>query len=244
MTLKEYLDYLIDWLKKQLEVTGAKGYIIGISGGIDSALVAALIQKAGVSNLGVIMPCYSKEEDLKDGIQVCNQLKLKYLIKDLSLPYEELTKGLYSDELDIKIVNASKQNVKVRLRMTTLYALGQAHNYLVIGTDNKAEWHTGYFTKYGDGGVDLVPIIHLSKREVKIASSLLGIPENIINRVPSAGLFDGQTDEMEMKVTYAELDDYLDGKEIPEESKKRIDYLHKISEHKRNLPLQPKGFVK
>ncbi len=243
MELKEYLDYLVDWLKEQLIVTNAKGYILGVSGGIDSALVAALITKATNNTLGVIMPCYSQEEDLIDAKDVCDTFSLEYKVINLESTFDSLKNTLFTNTFD-KAIKDALSNTKARLRMTTLYALGQSLGYLVVGTDNKDEWHTGYFTKYGDGGVDLVPIINLNKREVWEASKLLGVNDKIIKRIPTAGLANGQTDESELKVTYSELDDYLDGKEIKDSSKERIEYLHKISEHKRNIAARPAPFKK
>ena len=117
--------------------------------------------------------------------------------------------------------------------MTILYAYAQKVGGLVIGTDNKDERYTGYFTKYGDGGVDLLPIVHLLKREVVEACKIYGISDRLAERVPTAGLFEGQTDETEMGVKYEDLDNYLLGKEIDQKSKERIEHLHRISEHKR-----------
>ena len=128
--------------------------------------------------------------------------------------------------------------------MVTVYAYAQAHRGLVLGTDNAGERYTGYFTKFGDGGVDLLPIANLLKREVVEACLLLGIPEDLAKRVPSAGLYQGQTDEKEMGITYQDLDDYLLGKEVPEEAKERIERLHRISEHKRKEAPSPEEYIR
>ena len=117
--------------------------------------------------------------------------------------------------------------------MCALFAYAQEHSGLVLGTDNWDERYVGYFTKYGDGAADLLPIVHLTKQEVRDACKMLGLSEDLYNRVPSAGLFEGQTDEKEMGVLYVDLDNYLLGKEVNLEAKKRIEHLHKISEHKR-----------
>ena len=114
----------------------------------------------------------------------------------------------------------------------------------MLGTDNMDERYTGYFTKYGDGGVDLMPIAHLVKSEVMEAAEMLGVPSYLVKRVPSAGLFPGQTDEKEMGVTYRDLDAYLLGKEVNEETKKRIEHLHKISNHKREPIPTPVEYVR
>ena len=134
----------------------------------------------------------------------------------------------------IKLDLSTKGNLKARMRMATLYAFAQNKRGLVLGTDNMDERYTGYFTKFGDGGVDLLPIAHLLKREVVEACLLLGLPEDLARRTPSAGLYQGQTDEKEMGITYNDLDDYLLGKEVSKEAKERIERLHRISEHKRS----------
>ena len=128
------------------------------------------------------------------------------------------------------------------MRMLALYAFAQEKNGLVLGTDNKDERYVGYFTKWGDGAADLLPIVHLTKGEVREAAKLYGISENLANRTPSAGLFEGQTDEKEMGVTYKDLDDYLLGKKVSDEAKARIEHLHKVSEHKRNPIPEPIPF--
>ena len=127
----------------------------------------------------------------------------------------------------------SKSNLKVRMRMCALFAYAQEKSGLVLGTDNWDERYVGYFTKYGDGAADILPIVHLTKQEVRDAAKILGLSQDLYNRVPSAGLFEGQTDEKEMGVLYDDLDSYLLGKEVNDEAKKRIEHLHKISEHKR-----------
>ena len=117
--------------------------------------------------------------------------------------------------------------------MAILYAVAQKEKGLVIGTDNADERYVGYFTKHGDGACDILPIAHLVKGEVVEACKLYGVRDSLAERVPTAGLYDGQTDEKEMGVTYKDLDAFLLGAKIPEAPKNRIDYLHRISEHKR-----------
>ena len=133
-------------------------------------------------------------------------------------------------------------NLRARLRMTTLYGIANNLNYLVSGTDNAAEILTGYFTKYGDGGVDILPLANLTKREVYEWGRILGVPQSVLDRAPSAGLWDGQTDESEMGTTYAMIDDYLEGKAVPEADQMIIERLNKRSEHKRNMPPAPPLF--
>jgi NAD+ synthase len=126
--------------------------------------------------------------------------------------------------------------------MTTLYAVANNFGYLVVGTDNAAEWHTGYFTKYGDDGVDLVPLVHFTKGEVREMTKVLGVPDEVLHKTPSAGLWEGQTDENEMGITYNMIDKYLKGEEVPEKDRLIIERLHARSEHKRQLAAAPPKF--
>lgn len=238
MKLENYLDYLVDWLKKEVKKANAKGLIVGVSGGIDSAVVANLIKKAFPNNsLGVMIPCNSPVFDLECGQEVIENSGIDAITVDITSTFKELTKQM---DVTNKLALA---NTKARLRMTTLYALAQQHGYLVVGTDNACEWHTGYFTKYGDGGVDLVPLKHLVKGEVKKAAKILNVPKKVIDREPTASLLDGQTDEKEMQVTYKELDAYLKGEKVSLRAQERIEFLHKVSNHKRKLAPSPKKFI-
>jgi NAD+ synthase len=133
-------------------------------------------------------------------------------------------------------------NARARLRMTTLYTVANNYGYMVMGTDNAAEWHTGYFTKYGDGGVDLVPLVNFTKGEVRKMAKILGVSDQIINKAPSAGLWEGQTDENEMGTTYDMIDKFLQGAEIPIHDLEVINKLHVRSEHKRRLAAHPPKF--
>ena len=150
---------------------------------------------------------------------------------DCSNSFHETVKEL--ERQGVTLDALSKSNLKVRIRMTILYAYGQTHRSLVLGTDNMDEHYTGYFTKYGDGAADLLPIVHLTKGEVVASAKIKGVPDYLAERVPTAGLFEGQTDEVEMGVKYKDLDDFLLGKEIDPKVKERIEHLHRISEHKR-----------
>ncbi len=234
---EEYINYLVKWTKDYVEQSHAKGAIIGISGGIDSALVLAILKKALNDNVfGLILPCYSSIEDVNDAITVLNTFNVKWAKIELNDMFDIAKKNL--DNLGLSSEGALA-NTKVRLRMTTLYQVGQALNYLVAGTDNLDEQYVGYFTKYGDGGVDFLPIAQLTKAEVRELSSILGVPSNIVNRVPSAGLKPNQTDESDLQVTYNELDDYLLGKEVSIAAKERIEHLHKLAAHKLVMPPKP-----
>ncbi|MDD5120954.1 MAG: NAD+ synthase [Candidatus Omnitrophica bacterium] len=227
---------IISWIKQQVRNAGAKGIVMGLSGGIDSAVVAALCKTAvGKNNLLVLyLPCNSNLQDLKDAKLIARKLGLKSKLVDIS--------GVYNNFLKILpgAGSLAKGNLKPRLRMCTLYYFANKLNYLVCGTGNKSELLVGYFTKYGDGGVDILPIADLFKRQVRKLAQELGIPEKIITKPPTAGLWQGQTDEGEMGITYNELDDILDkfcNKHIQAASKVKVDKImkmHKNSEHKRS----------
>ncbi len=233
MTLERYLDRIEEFLKNYLVETKASGYVLGLSGGVDSSLVAALSKEAvGKDKLHcIMMPIDSHPDDLKDAIALAKALDLNYHVIDLSETFQNFVKTF--KEQGIELDKGSLSNLKVRMRMSTLYAYGQTHHLLVLGTDNADERYTGYFTKYGDGAADLLPIAKLVKKEVVEAAKIKGVPLFLAERVPSAGLFEGQTDEKEMGITYKDLDDFLLGKIVNKEVLDRINYLHRISEHKR-----------
>ena len=244
MKLQEYLKVIEKFVSDYLSETKMKQYVLGLSGGVDSSLVAAITKNAvGKDKLTcIMMPIESHPSDLEDAIDLANQLDLNYIVIDGSDSYHETVKQF--EKQGIELDTATKANLKVRIRMTILYAYAQKVGGLVIGTDNADERYTGYFTKYGDGGVDLLPICYLVKGEVVEACKLYGISDRLAERTPSAGLFEGQTDETEMRVKYKDLDKYLLGEEIDETSKERIEYLHRISEHKRAPIPAPEEFIR
>ncbi len=226
---------ITSWIKQKVKDSGSKGIVLGLSGGIDSAVVAALAKSAvGKDNLLVLfMPCNSQPQDLKDAELVAHELGLKSKLVDLSAVYNNFLKILPG------AISLARGNLKPRLRMSTLYYFANKLDYLVCGTGNKSELMVGYFTKHGDGGVDILPIADLFKRQVRQLARELKIPQGIITKAPTAGLWYGQTDEVEMGITYDELDDILDRfcnhkKQVA--SKKSVDKvikMYKKSEHKR-----------
>ncbi len=232
--------YLVKWLQDKALTARAKGYCVGISGGIDSAVSAALCQRAfPLHTLGLLLPCNGSSEDLADGMLLVNALKLEYKIIDLNNTYESFLAAFDTSRAKSAEHRMAYANIKPRLRMTALYFAASQHNYLVVGTGNKAEIAIGYYTKYGDGGVDLEPIGDLTKTEVWELARFLDIPAKLIHKVPTAGLWENQTDEEEMGFSYQALDAYLSGAEIDQPSKERIELLHRNSQHKREMPEVP-----
>ena len=242
MDLKSYLNDIEQFLRDYLEDSHCDTYVLGVSGGVDSSLCAALARNAvGKEKLHcVLMPIDSHEDDLKDALTLVNDLDLKYTVIDASETFRSYVETFSKNGFEFD--RSTLGNLKARMRMSILYAIAQKERGLVIGTDNADERYVGYFTKHGDGAADILPIAHLLKCEVVEASKILGIRHSLAERVPTAGLFPGQTDETEMGVKYVDLDAYLRGEKIDEASQKRIDYLHKISEHKRNPIPMPKEF--
>ena len=242
MDLRSYLAYIEKFLKEYLENNHMDTYVLGISGGVDSSLCAALARNAvGKDRLHcLIMPIKSIKEDEEDALTLVKDLDLKYDIIDASEAFDSYVKEFARNGIELD--RSTLGNLKARMRMSILYAIAQKERGLVIGTDNADERCVGYFTKYGDGACDILPIAHLVKAEVVEASKILGIRSSLAERVPSAGLYEGQTDEKEMGVSYQDLDAYVLGKEVNETAKKRIQYLEKISEHKRNPIPMPEAF--
>lgn len=244
MKLEEYLKVIEKFIKDYLENNHMDKIILGLSGGVDSSLVAALCKEAvGKDRLMcIMMPIESHPSDLEDAISVAKALDVNYLVVDGSDTFKAAKEAFL--KTGVEFDKSTLSNLKVRIRMSYLFAYAQKERGLVIGTDNMDERYTGYFTKYGDGAADLLPIVYLTKAEVVKAAEMLGVPAKLAQRTPSAGLFEGQTDEGEMGVTYAHLDAYLLGKEIPEEAKAKIERLHRISEHKRVPIPTPEEFVR
>jgi NAD+ synthase len=256
-------DNVSAWLKARFDESGANTFVLGLSGGIDSAVVCGLAARA-VGNdrvLGVIMPSASNPDDAVQAAKVASAFNVKTLTVDLtslastflaSMPTEAALDALRvlpgTDEGTEGRRNLAKANVRPRLRMTTLYYVANLVKGVVVGTGNKSEASIGYFTKYGDGGVDLFPIIDLYKFEVRAVAAEIGVPQSVIDRPPSAGLWQGQTDEEEIGLTYEELDSALlaierdDTSGIEARVLDRVSALNGVSEHKRQpIPVYRKS---
>ncbi len=236
------------WLSDQVKNAHAKGIVLGLSGGIDSSVLAALGREALGRDglLGVIMPCHSIPDDESDARLLAEALDVNFERVDLSGVYDSLCAGvLMSTPQTVQdsqpsthefhaLDSLTRSNIKARLRMVTLYAFAQSRNLLVCGTSNRSEYETGYFTKYGDSGVDLMPLAGFLKRDIRQIARLLNVPERIITKAPSAGLYEGQTDESDMGFTYDVLDEYLASGSISDpQAQQRIDVMRRRSEHKR-----------
>lgn len=229
---------IVSWIKKEVKNSRAKGIVLGLSGGIDSSVVVSLAKEAvGRKNvLGLLMPCHSHGQDSEHAKLIVRKLKIKTKTVDLSNIYDNLLRLLP------KAKGLAPANLRPRLRMMVLYYFANKMNYLVAGTGNKSEAMVGYFTKYGDGGVDILPIADLLKTQVRKLAKELGVPEPIITKPPTAGLWPGQTDEGEMGITYPELDSILGALEIKKRQTVSIVKVNKVkkmmrnSEHKRLGP--------
>lgn len=234
--------YLINWIKKEVKKSNAKGVVFGISGGVDSALVASLVKQAFPKNhLALWMGIESSKQALENANLVAKELDLNYKKLDLTKSLDSIFKQSVALEKNItkdKLINI-KSNIKSRIRMIALYEFAALKNYLVVGTSNYSEYYLGYFTKWGDAAADIYPIINLKKADVYLLAKEFNVNKKILEASPSADLYPGQTDEKEMKVTYKEIDDFLAKKKISSTSKQRILWLHNNSKHKRQS--QPNG---
>lgn len=230
-------DHLVAWLEREVAAGGGRGAVFGLSGGLDSAVVSGLARRAfGDRALAAVMPCHSDPADAEDAALVARHFGLRHVTVDLGPAYDVLVAELGRAEPGLPHDRLATANVKPRLRMVTLYALANLHGYRVLGTGNLDELTVGYFTKYGDGGCDLLPLGSLTKGEVRDLARELGVPQRVIAKPPSAGLWAGQTDEGEMGLAYEHLDAYLRGGDVPADVRARIEALRAASEHKRALP--------
>jgi NAD+ synthase len=243
------IETLVGWLEERASAAGTRGFVFGLSGGIDSAVVCGLAARALApeASLGVIMPIGNVAEDEELGREVARVFGVREIQPDL-LPAFDALQGALSAERDAaglqpvgpEAALLASANLKPRLRMLTLYHYANLLDYLVLGTGNRAEITVGYFTKHGDSGVDLLPLADLTKGEVRAVAAALGVPARIIERPPSAGLWEGQTDEAEMGLTYAQIDAYLlTGTSGDQGADAEISRRFDVTRHKREFPPTP-----
>lgn len=245
---KEEIRRRVDFLKKYLLTAKAKGYVLGISGGQDSTLAGRLAQLAveelradGVDAkfVAVRLP-YGVQQDEDDAKLALDFIRADHeLVFNIKAAVDEVQKE-YDSAVDFQpLSDYQKGNVKARLRMIAQYAVGGMEGLLVVGTDHAAEAVTGFYTKYGDGGSDVLPLTGLTKRQGKALLKELGAEKRLYLKVPTADLLDqkpGQADETELGITYDELDDYLEGKTVSPDVAEKIEKRYLISEHKRRMP--------
>ncbi len=239
-----------DFLLSRIALGEQNGVVVGISGGVDSALTAALATLAQGKEkvLGLIMP-YFDTADVEDAQLVCTHLDIPYKLISIKPVVDAFLQQLEALEPD----TITKGNLMARTRMMLLYAHANREHRFVLGTGNRSEWLTGYFTKWGDGACDLAPILPLYKTEVWEMGKRLGLPSRILSKPPSAGLWIGQTDEGELGISYQELDKilyFLTEKKytplhvarelnIPLEKVSQVDAMMRSTAHKRHMPEAP-----
>lgn len=237
----------VDFLKRYVLESNTTGLLIAISGGIDSAVTTGLCKMATdelsketgreYMTLGVFQP-YGKQADIADSYSVAEAFNLTHKVEtnieqavdEIALETEYAFKSL---GIPRHVSRGGKGNIKARTRMVIQYALAYDLNLLVVGTDHASEAITGFFTKYGDGAVDITPLSSLNKRQVRMLAERLGVPKPILEKAPTAGLWEGQTDEGELGISYEDNSDYLEGKEIDPAVKEKLEKQYLKTEHKR-----------
>lgn len=246
---KEEIRKTIDFLKGYLKANPfLKSYVLGISGGQDSTLTGKLCQMAisemreetgeDYKFIAVRLP-YGVQNDAADAQDAVDFIKPDVdLIENIKAGVDALVKTL--EDTGVQITDFNKGNIKARERMVVQYAIAGANNGAVVGTDHAAENFSGFYTKYGDGAADLTPLFRLDKRQGKALLKELGCPEHLYLKAPTADLEEEKPDlpdEEALGVTYNEVDDYLEGREVSDAAAEQIEKLWKKSEHKRHLPV-------
>lgn len=231
---------LVEWMRDEVRGAGCEGLVFGLSGGVDSATAGVLARRAfRKGHLALILPIRSPARDLEDARLVAEKFGLNREEIDLGPAYDSFLRILGEAPERRAGADLARHNIKPRLRMVTLYYHAARHDYLVVGCGNRSELTIGYFTKYGDGGVDLLPLGHLVKREVRLLAEHLGVPRSIIDKEPSAGIWRGQTDAAELGFSYDELDRYLEEGVGSDDLAARIEELRRSNAHKLRIPKMP-----
>ena len=239
-----------EFLADYLAASGARGLVLGISGGQDSSLAGRLCQLAvervresgGEARFTAVRLPYRRQADEDDA-----QLALDFIRADEELAFDiaggvDGVADAYAQATGERLRDYTKGNVKARIRMVAQYAIAGERGALVVGTDHAAEAITGFFTKFGDGGADVLPLSGLTKRQGRALLVELGAPARLYEKVPTADLLDakpGQSDETELGLSYAQIDDYLEGREVDDAAATALEARYRASAHKRALPVAP-----
>ncbi len=240
MGTEQLADKLISWIKERVSAANLRGIVVGMSGGVDSSVLAVLCHRACPQNMiGLILPCHSNGQDEQHARAVADRFSIPIKTVVLDAIFDSLLKALPGESDTHASGRPAKANLKPRLRMLTLYYHANQLNYMVVGSGNRSELSAGYFTKYGDGGVDILPLGNLIKAQVVELAGFLDIPQAIIDKPPSAGLWQGQTDEEEMGLSYEELDRYLLTGKAEDNIRQKIESMIEAHKHKRQLPPLP-----
>lgn len=233
MQTEKVIEHIVNWLKEYATSAKMNGFVVGISGGVDSAVVSSLCARTGLRTLCVELPIHQAPEQVTRGKVHIDNLKKNFanvsdVRADLTSVFEDFKRSVPTAEPSPKH-ELALANTRARLRMTTLYYFAGMHNYLVAGTGNKVEdFGVGFFTKYGDGGVDLSPLADLMKSEVYEIAGKMGVIDEIVNAHPTDGLFgDSRTDEEQIGATYAELEWAM---EMAEKGKTEEDFIGREQE--------------
>ena len=240
----------VDFLSDYLRATHTAGFVLGISGGVDSTLAGRLAQLAVAKLREDEIEAEFVAMRLPHGIQhdeADAQAALEFIQPDRVITYDVAPavrgfESAYDTATGEKLTDFTRGNTKARVRMTAQYAVGGDHNLLVIGTDHAAESVTGFFTKFGDGGADILPLGGLNKRQNRQVLAYLGASEQLVGKVPTADLLDenpGRTDEDELGLRYDDIDDFLEGKDVPEDVARTIESTFLRTRHKRTVPVTP-----
>ena len=240
MNAEQVADHLVAWLQAEAESAGARGVVFGLSGGVDSAVVAQLGRRAfPETHLALILPAHSDQQDIDHALLVVNEFRLNSKLIELDSVYERFARLLGANPGPDEPPDLPLANLKARLWMSALYYHANKFRYLVAGTGNRSEMSLGYFTKYGDGGVDLLPLGHLVKSEVLALAQQLQVPEEIIDKPPSAGIWRGQTDEKELGFSYEQLEEYVLGGLDDQDLRQRVESRRRSNAHKLRPPRLP-----
>ena len=233
----KYAKYLEAFASKINHDTATLGYVLGLSGGIDSSLALAILSQ-NTKVVGVFIDIESSKEDRLHAESLQDKFKFEYKYINLTKIYLDLVKALKIEDSKV-----AKINLKSRLRSNCLYALANKNQMLTCGTTNADEKLVGYYTKFGDNACDLSLLCYLTKANIRYLAGQYQIPNSIIDKQPSAGLYVGQTDEADMGITYQEIDHYLSFAHIDPTQEAKINTRYVANKHKLNAPIKPKRFI-